>query len=946
MTSTASDTPPLSPDTRQPDGREISRLQARKTQRARTFAASAGEAEAALSAAATELRTQAEAAHAQLAAEHSRALKGTRERLVRERAAAVDRLLAVTAPFDASPAAATWTASAAWEAVPGDQLPPIAVRVGSTSVPAGAFGEPAVPYAGLAPGLGAGHLHVIADAEMRREAIAAVQSTLLRLVAGARPGSVHFQIFDPLGFGATLNDLNRFAADVRHGEPITTPRQFEDALERLSTHSTRVTSTQLRGQFTSLRQLMELGGEVDVTFEILVVLDAPTGIAEDIRERLERLAARGAELGVFVLLLQSDPRAMIDLGPASSLLRIANGQTTLTVPGAPAVQAALDPPAPSSLIGSVAQRAVPEVAALPFEALQPDGRFGEDSSEGLRVPLGMSGPQRVAVELGDVTPHALVAGATGTGKSNLLSALIYGLTRRYDTDQLELYLLDFKGAVEFQEFAPTPDDRSYLPHASVVSLNSSRAFGAAVLRHIDGLVSERYRILGERSATKLAEYHRGLKPDDVRFPRVVVVLDEFQRLFAVDDAIAARAVTDLRNIAEQGRAAGVHLVLATQTIGAVGAGTTIGLKIEPVFKNASLRIGLRLPEEDARQLMSNANTAPSDLLGRGLAIVNDKGGHLEGNREARIAYVSPKAARDERLEAVARTGGARRPPRIFNGRLGADPAHNRALRSALRAQPPTTGTWPTWVAESLQFDAEYPREQPGVEVSLGRDRHRNLAIVGPGARTAIGLLQWSAIGLAATDRSSSLLLVDLTRPEDVRELRIPAGAVEATAAAIRGLGAAATIVRSDDAEAVTQAIERFAAEAADGPRAVLLFGADRLHGLDNPVGPVDPDAFDEPPTWRSRLIELIADGPRSRLHTFAWWATGPDFARMQDAHESFGLRAYLGLTEQQLFELTLVESTAPEPSLALWQDVGRGGSLETVHVYEPFGTTDPSPILS
>ena len=84
----------------------------------------------------------------------------------------------------------------------------------------------------------------------------------------------------------------------------------------------------------------------------------------------------------------------------------------------------------------------------------------------------------------DVTPHWLVGGRTGAGKTVFLLNVLYGLAARYSPAELQLYLLDFKEGVCFTEFVPTERDPSWLPHARAVGIESDREYGLAVLREL------------------------------------------------------------------------------------------------------------------------------------------------------------------------------------------------------------------------------------------------------------------------------------------------------------------------------------------------------------------------------------------------------------------------------------------------------------------------------
>ena len=162
-------------------------------------------------------------------------------------------------------------------------------------------------------------------------------------------------------------------------------------------------------------------------------------------------------------------------------------------------------------------------------------------------------------------PHLLIAGATGTGKSVFLSALLCSLVFRARPDELKLLLIDPK----MLEFAPFQG----IPHliAEVVT-NPKRA--AAALLGIVKKMEERYAIMAELGVRNIQQYNKQvvreraqarLEADDDIVPQpmpyIAVVVDELADLMIV----AARDVEEsLIRLAQMARAAGIHLVLATQ----------------------------------------------------------------------------------------------------------------------------------------------------------------------------------------------------------------------------------------------------------------------------------------------------------------------------------------------------------------------------------------------
>ena len=163
------------------------------------------------------------------------------------------------------------------------------------------------------------------------------------------------------------------------------------------------------------------------------------------------------------------------------------------------------------------------------------------------------------------TPHLLVAGATGTGKSVFLNALLCSILMRATPDDVKLLLVDPK-MLEFSLYQG-------IPHliAEVVT-NPKRA--AAALLGVVNKMEERYHLMAKRGVRNIEQYNKAIakdlathrpKPDDEivpkKLPYIVVVIDELADLMIV----AARDVEEsLMRLAQMARAAGIHLVLATQ----------------------------------------------------------------------------------------------------------------------------------------------------------------------------------------------------------------------------------------------------------------------------------------------------------------------------------------------------------------------------------------------
>ena len=173
------------------------------------------------------------------------------------------------------------------------------------------------------------------------------------------------------------------------------------------------------------------------------------------------------------------------------------------------------------------------------------------SKSKLAVALGKgAGGETVAADLAKM-PHLLVAGATGSGKTVCLNAIICCLLLNNTPNDLRLILVDPK-RVELTPY-------NSIPHlASAVIVDSEKALG--VLRWLSNEMGERYKKLAAEGARNIEGFNKN-KEGDEKLPYLVLVIDELADLmmtgFDEVEGILCR-------LAQLARAVGIHLIVATQ----------------------------------------------------------------------------------------------------------------------------------------------------------------------------------------------------------------------------------------------------------------------------------------------------------------------------------------------------------------------------------------------
>ncbi|HWQ58551.1 MAG TPA: DNA translocase FtsK 4TM domain-containing protein, partial [Clostridia bacterium] len=175
---------------------------------------------------------------------------------------------------------------------------------------------------------------------------------------------------------------------------------------------------------------------------------------------------------------------------------------------------------------------------------------GEKSSIAFALGKDIAG-KNITADL-DKMPHMLIAGATGSGKSVCINDIIISMAYKSSPEDLRMVLIDPK-VVEMRMYAP-------LPHLLLpVVTDAKKAAGA--LRWTVMEMERRYKLIAELNARDLARYNQLAGAEGEHLPKLVVVIDELADLMMV----AAKEVEDsICRIAQLGRAAGIHMIVATQ----------------------------------------------------------------------------------------------------------------------------------------------------------------------------------------------------------------------------------------------------------------------------------------------------------------------------------------------------------------------------------------------
>ena len=246
-----------------------------------------------------------------------------------------------------------------------------------------------------------------------------------------------------------------------------------------------------------------------------------------------------------------------------------------------------------------------------------------DSADGIETTIGWDKEENeVHFRLWDEESHALLGGATGSGKSNLLHVLIMTLCHRYSPDEVSLYLLDYKDGLEFKKY--TENGVAWLPHAKTISRSNDPEYALTMFEYLNEERKRRSKIYGHYG--KYSDFRKAGNS----LPRIIVVIDEFQKIFETDNA--EKVAEHMSGLLMQGRAYGIHLILATQTLASLHVKGLAGM-----LGQIPIRFSLRCNSGDEGILESGNLDAMNIKIP--YCIINNNGGRKGQNTIFQLPYI-------------------------------------------------------------------------------------------------------------------------------------------------------------------------------------------------------------------------------------------------------------------------------------------------------------------
>lgn len=540
--------------------------------------------------------------------------------------------------------------------------------------------------------------------------------------------------------------------------------EFTNMLNAEASRTENVIQNLLQGDISNIAEYNANKSE-KVPYTILVLKDIPMGYGNDYAARLAKIFKSGPRAGVSVMALvdmdeanRTEESSKLFKGLQSAIYSAPCETCDFSAESSTMVRYEL---MPDSILSSIVRKVnqgleVKTETILKFSEymLSPNDWWRGQSANRIELPFGRTKELKttalqITQESGQNT--AIVIGIPGSGKSVFLHTIIASAITHYSPRELQLYLLDFSG-VEFNVYA-----KHKLPHARVIAPEAEREFGLSILREVFEEGNRRMALCRENGVTNIVELKR-VNPD-VIVPRLLVIIDEFQKIFEIEnDNISKDANAKIHAIIQEYRKFGINLILATQKLPAKS--------IVPYDLIAN-RVVFKSDPNDFNNLIHWPHSVPQPRLQTGACIYNNESGAELANSLSRSYFINASKELETLLDQIYEFGSNH--PEMMDDhvlrtfRSDELPEFAKRVVSERHYQPhDIPREIGVYLGESIAIAPCH------VYAPLTKDSNNNILVIGGDSNVSKGIAYYSLIAAIAghTEKSSNAILLNFMMEED------------------------------------------------------------------------------------------------------------------------------------------------------------------------------------
>lgn len=713
---------------------------------------------------------------------------------------------------------------------------------------------------------------------------------LLKLFMAFPAGKLEATMIDPLEFGKTFSmftELGSEEARIIDKKIWSDAQEISAAIKNLRKKMETVAQTYGEDYATRLKK---------EPVRVLAITDFPNGFTQNAIEDLRGIVRNSASSGVCVFIwanaeevakLQSSQQAIFN--EIREMLNVAvptgNGGLILETAKFKNVKLHLDPldkardyirPILSTIGGGIhnAQKKIERFEDMYEDIEDPNNWFGGTTIEELSLPIGIKGASTVVkMVMGKAfgtEHHALVAGQTGAGKSTLLHTIIMSTLLNYSPDEAQLYLIDFKEGVEFKTYS-----KLNLPSIRLIAIDCEREFGLNILKNLSREMKRRFDLYEREAGCKdIISYRRATGK---KIPKLLLIIDEVQDLFRIglDDEIGKECTVLMSELLEKGRAAGIHIILASQSFNQVSIKSSL-------YPHAAIRIAIKGSTESANSVLGEGNNGAEQLdsADSGAAVYNGGSGKSSANNVFQVAYLD-RAKRSKLLSMISS---------YQNNEVYAKKYKEKTRILLTNAEDDISNIFNQLILENKVQTLDEDETRYCLAIGEGFDLNRkfkigiapkqrqNLLMIGRDEKKAASLFYFSMLSLlygelgnADVRKDNQLIhLIDLSVEEDYMEpdntnFKHIAKLFEKQVTRVRMDGIDALI--SNVYDSMTRRMD--GVEDSEERLFLMVFGLNRAYKLAQ-ANMYEEDGDSEKMTTLAKLLEIIKHGAKYGINCILW----------------------------------------------------------------------------